>query len=416
MTDAQAMGLALQEARRAAEQGEVPVGAIVLHRGQVVGTGRNAPITAHDPTAHAEIVALRAAAAALGNYRLDDCELFVTLEPCAMCAGAMLHARLARVVYGAAEPKTGAAGSVLDLFANGALNHHTRLQGGVLGEQCGALMRDFFQQQRQLHARSRVPLREDALRTPAARFDGLADHPWASHGIGSLPSLAGLRLQYLDEGAEAADRGVGALTLLCVHGRHGWSHQYRAMLPVWTQAGHRVVAVDLPGFGQSDKPKREDAHRAEWHRSVLGELVEALDLRDTVLVLQGTGGLLALELPQQAPARYRGLVALDSTLSKAVMLRADGAAWPAGWPAVPPAQALQLLRDEPAPDASDALRAPFPDAGHSAGPRAFARLAQGFFAAPDWPAVQPPAAAAADGGATLAQRVLDAFAVGYSRA
>jgi len=113
MTDLQFMALALQQAHLAGQAGEVPVGAVVVRHGQVIGVGHNAPIGGHDPSAHAEIMALRAAAAALGNYRLDGCELFVTLEPCAMCSGAMLHARLQRVVYGAADPKTGAAGSVL---------------------------------------------------------------------------------------------------------------------------------------------------------------------------------------------------------------------------------------------------------------------------------------------------------------
>ena len=110
------MRLALEEARAAAEAGEVPVGAVVVHKGRVIGVGRNAPIASHDPTAHAEIVALRAAANALGNYRLEDCDLYVTLEPCAMCSGAMLHSRLRRVVFGAPDPKTGAAGSVFNLF------------------------------------------------------------------------------------------------------------------------------------------------------------------------------------------------------------------------------------------------------------------------------------------------------------
>mgnify|MGYP000729903520 CR=1 FL=1 len=127
MTEQDFMQLALTEARAAMAAGEVPVGAIVVRGGQVIATGRNAPIDAHDPTAHAEINALRAAAAALGNYRLDDCELYVTLEPCAMCAGAMLHARLKRVVFGAPDPKTGASGSVLNLFANAQLNHQTQV-------------------------------------------------------------------------------------------------------------------------------------------------------------------------------------------------------------------------------------------------------------------------------------------------
>src|SRR4029079_7360700 len=133
MSDATYMQQALAQARQAAASGEVPVGAVVVRRGEVIATGRNAPVDGHDPTAHAEIVALRAAAQALGNYRLDDCELFVTLEPCAMCSGAMLHARLKRVVFGAADPKTGAAGSGVGLFLQSHANHPPASQGGGLG-------------------------------------------------------------------------------------------------------------------------------------------------------------------------------------------------------------------------------------------------------------------------------------------
>ena len=145
MNDADYMGLALQEAQAAHAAGEVPVGAVVVHQGRVVGIGRNAPIHSHDPTAHAEIVALRAAAQALGNYRLDDCELFVTLEPCAMCSGAMLHARLRRVVFGASDSKTGAAGSVLDLFGQAQLNHQTQVEGGVRAPRVWSAAQRFLQ-------------------------------------------------------------------------------------------------------------------------------------------------------------------------------------------------------------------------------------------------------------------------------
>ena len=142
--DARFMEEALALALEAGACGEVPVGAVVVRDGEVVGRGCNAPISRADPTAHAEIVALRDAAARLGNYRLVDCELFVTLEPCAMCAGAIMHARIARVVFGASDPKTGACGSVLDLFAEARLNHHTEVLGGVLAERCGALLSSFF--------------------------------------------------------------------------------------------------------------------------------------------------------------------------------------------------------------------------------------------------------------------------------
>ena len=138
------MRLALELAAQAAEQGEVPVGAVLVTNGEVIGQGFNRPICAHDPTAHAEIQALREAAQHMSNYRLPGATLYVTLEPCTMCAGALMHARVARVVFGAPDPKTGACGSVVDLFAEARLNHHTQVHGGVLGEACAALLREFF--------------------------------------------------------------------------------------------------------------------------------------------------------------------------------------------------------------------------------------------------------------------------------
>lgn len=144
MDDGGFMGLALDLARAAGAAGEVPVGALIALGGEVVGRGSNQPVGRHDPTAHAEIMALRDAARHLGNYRLPGCTLYVTLEPCAMCAGAILHARIDRVVFGARDPKTGAAGSVLDLFAESRLNHHTAILGGVLAEECGSLLSSFF--------------------------------------------------------------------------------------------------------------------------------------------------------------------------------------------------------------------------------------------------------------------------------
>src|ERR1035437_11099253 len=149
MSDATFMTLALEQARLALAAGEVPVGAVVVRAEQVIAVGANAPITRHDPSAHAEMLALRSAAQLVGNYRLIDCELFVTLEPCAMCAGAMLHARLQRVVFGASDPKTGGAGSVLDLFANNQLNHQTQVQGGVLAQECAMMLQDFFKKRRE---------------------------------------------------------------------------------------------------------------------------------------------------------------------------------------------------------------------------------------------------------------------------
>jgi tRNA(adenine34) deaminase len=143
-TDEAYMRLALELAHQAALAGEVPVGAIIVKDGIIIGRGGNAPIESHDPTAHAEICAMRDAAQHLGNYRLVDCTLYVTLEPCAMCAGAMQHARIARLVYGASDPKTGACGSVINLMSEPKLNHHTEMTGGVLAGDCGAALSAFF--------------------------------------------------------------------------------------------------------------------------------------------------------------------------------------------------------------------------------------------------------------------------------
>lgn len=140
--------MALVQAKHAWEAGEVPVGAVLVKDGVVIAQGYNQPICSHDPTAHAEVMALRAASKVLGNYRLPGCELYVTLEPCVMCAGAMMHARLSRVVFGAADLKTGACGSVINLFEQEKLNHHTDIVAGVMAEECGQLLKDFFASRR----------------------------------------------------------------------------------------------------------------------------------------------------------------------------------------------------------------------------------------------------------------------------
>ncbi len=172
------MRMALDQAQNAWLVGEVPVGAVILRAGQVIATGYNRPITEHDPTAHAEIVALRHAAQLLGNYRLPECELIVTLEPCAMCAMALLHARFKRVVFGARDPKTGAAGSVLNLFEQPQLNHHTALIGGVLADQCGRVLQDFFTERRlQYRQRRALPAGDGAAAIPTGEAVELSTLP-----------------------------------------------------------------------------------------------------------------------------------------------------------------------------------------------------------------------------------------------
>lgn len=377
MSDTQFMTLALAQAREAAAQGEIPVGAVIVRHGQVIATGRNAPIGEHDPTAHAEIVALRAAARALGNYRLDECEMFVTLEPCAMCSGAMLHARLKRVVFGAGDAKTGAAGSVINLFELAQLNHQTVLQGGVLAEQGRALLQDFFRQRRagqKEDTRRRHPLREDALRTPDSAFRDLPGYPWSAHYVSDLPALGGLRLHYLDEvGEKTSTAGNPPLTYLCLHGSQGWSYQFRKMIPSWLKAGQRVIAPDLVGYGKSDKPKKERFHSLAVHRQILLELVDQLDLKNVVLVLDGDAGLLGRTLPMAASQRYRGVLVLNA--------RRDGGKF-SDWPGLSDSDSasLAVLR-LPASSEQDLIllkveqrvadAAPFPDQGHRAALRAF---------------------------------------------
>lgn len=383
MSDDAYMALALAQARQAAAAGEIPVGAVVVRQGQVIATGRNAPIDSHDPTAHAEIMALRAAAQVLGNYRLEDCELFVTLEPCAMCSGAMLQARLKRVIFGATEPKTGAAGSVIDLFAQARLNHQTELQGGVLAGQSTALLQAFFQQRRREQreaARQRHPLREDALRTPDAAFEQLEGYAWTPHYLSDLPALKGLRMHYLDEPAHQKEGGKVSSTFLCLHGGDAWSYQYRDMISPLLQAGHRVVAPDLIGFGKSDKPKKESFHSFSHHRQILVELVERLDLHNVVLVVQTWRDLMGLSLPMSAPQRYQGVWVINPPLigevkrwpiASSVWCQIEGRGDVPGDIALTAAKPLPLNAGN-----SAALHAPFPDKGHGAGLRAFARMSE----------------------------------------
>lgn len=370
MSDSDCMALALAEAKAAAAAGEVPVGAVVMHEGRVVGRGRNAPIGEHDPTAHAEIMALRDAARALGDYRLSGCELFVTLEPCAMCSGAMLHARLKRVVFGAHDPKTGAAGSVVDLFAQPSLNHQTQVQGGVMADECASSLGEFFRHRRAQQKLAAQPLREDALRTPDARFENLPDFPWTPRYLTDLPSAQGLRMHRIDEGPTDAAR-----TWLCLHGNPAWSYLYRHMLPVFLAAGDRVVAPDLFGFGRSDKPKHVSAHRFLWHRSVLLELIERLDLQRVVLVVQDWGGILGLTLPMAMPERFDGLLVMNTMLATGDAPLSPGfLAWRDMCARNPDFGVGRLLR-RGNPHLSDeaclAYDAPFPDRGHRAALRAF---------------------------------------------
>lgn len=276
------MRLALAQAQAAHEAGEIPVGAVVVKDGRVLGVGRNMPIGTHDPSAHAEIIALRAAARVLGNYRMEGCELYVTLEPCAMCAGALLHARLKRVIYGATDPKTGAAGSVLNLFAYQQLNHHTQVSAGVLADECSNTLRTFFQLRRQAHASQAQILMEDALRTPQSVFVGMQDYPFVSHFFRDAENLHGWRMHYLDEGPVDAMH-----TVLCLHDVPGWSYRFRALIPALSAKGIRVLSPDLIGFGISDKPKKVVAHTPYLHLHSLQRLLMSLGAPKVLVLAEG---------------------------------------------------------------------------------------------------------------------------------
>ncbi len=369
------MGLALAQALKAVHAGEVPVGAVLVRRHAdgsttVLAAAHNSPVTSHDPTAHAEVQVLREAARLHGNYRLDGCELFVTLEPCAMCAQAALHARLSRVVFGAREPKTGAAGSVVDLFSLPELNHQTRVTGGVLADECAEMLRGFFQTRREETRAQSDPLRDDAVRTPDERFEQLPGYPWQPHYVSTLPALGGWRMHYLDEGPRDAPT-----TWLCLHGNPAWSYLYRKMIPIFLANGDRMVAPDLIGFGRSDKPKKEVAHSFAWHRQVLLEWVERLDLRHVVLVVQDWGGLLGLTLPMASPERYRGLLVMNTTLATGDQPLSKGfLAWRDMCKRQPDFSVSRLFaRGNPRMSSEEcaAYDAPFPDRGHRAALRAF---------------------------------------------
>jgi tRNA(adenine34) deaminase len=368
---------ALREAREAAAQGEVPVGAVVVLGGAVIGRGRNGPVARHDPTAHAEVLALREAAQHLGNYRLEDCTLYVTLEPCAMCGGAMLQARVKRVVYGAAEPKTGAAGSVLDVFGYPQINHQTEVVRGVLEAECAALMGDFFRRRRQENkARDRVlephPLKDTALRSGAKAFANLPHWPWQPQWRSDLPALAGLRMAVVDEGPKDA-----ATTWLCLHGSPAWGYAFRHEMAVWAASGHRIVVPDLPGFGRSDRPKRDKAHSAAWHAQVLAELVQALDLREAVLVGQGDGARLGLAVAERMPQRFRGAWLVDAWPQAAQPEKRrqwfEQAARKPSWNVGGALQAQESVAGCAAAE-QQAWNAPFAEPGHRAALKAWPRV------------------------------------------
>lgn len=281
------MQAALLEAQKAGQAGEVPVGAVLVRDGKLLSTGRNASIKHNDPTAHAEMVALRAAAQVVGNYRLHDATLYVTLEPCAMCAGAILHARIQRLVFAASDPKTGAAGSVLNLFANTQLNHQTQVEHGVLGHACAHELKQFFSARRG----NPSPLRQDALRTPESFFSGLVDRPHTDFFTPTSAAFAGLRMAYSCEGPWVNARGW-----LLLHGMRDWRYVWRHLMPALAHAGDTVLAPDLIGFGESDKPKRISAHHLQNHVDALMEWLHRGSIHEWIVVFDSSAAPLVKAL------------------------------------------------------------------------------------------------------------------------
>ena len=367
--DTEWMKEALALAKKAGDAGEVPVGAIVVCDDKIIGRGSNASLSLNDPTAHAEVMALRDAANHIQNYRLENCTLYVTLEPCTMCAGAVLNSRIQRVVYGASEPRTGAAGSVVDVFSNKALNHQTHITRGVLAEESAQLLQEFFKPKRM----NANPLREDALRPADEWFEGIPDYPWTPQYLANLPSLNGLRLHYLD--VNLKENSSDQLTYLCLHGNPAWSYLYRKMIPVFAEHGHRVIAPDLIGFGKSDKLKKAQAHSFEFHRNVLLEFIEHLDLRQVVLVVQDWGGILGLTLPMSAPNRFAGLLVMNTSLTTGEMPLSEGflswRAWCKDNPDFDVGKLFARGNKHMSPDETNAYNRPFTDKGHRAALHAF---------------------------------------------
>lgn len=348
-TDRAYMRLALKSAHQAALQGEVPVGAVLVHVPshtvvgakvihEVIGCAHNQPITLHDPTAHAEVLALRQGAQRLSNYRLDECELYVTLEPCAMCAQAIMHARLRRVIFGALEPKTGAAGSVLNLFSYPELNHHTEVLSGLLAEESQAILQHFFAERRRLAKESNEPLPDTALRTPDERFTDVWKL-WPEYQAGStyeqsLPELQGLRLHSLDLGRhDSSSVWVG------LHGYDAWWPQLRSWAHSKLVHDCRVLLPDLIGFGMSDKPKKVSWHDLHKHVTYLISWLKQKDVKKCWIHYNKQQRKLAERLKSEAPDLIMGISALDNKLL------------------------------DPLPE--QIQHAPYPDTGHEAAPKAW---------------------------------------------
>jgi len=321
------MQVALQQAHGAAQKGEVPVGAAIYQNGVLIAKAHNAPIAHCDPTAHAEVLVLQEAAKVLGNYRLQDCTLYVSLEPCAMCAGAIFNARVREVVFAAKDAKSGVAGSVLNLFEDARINHHTRVRGGVLAQESVQLLQSFFQSQRQwirqeASAAKRF-LREDALRKPITEISGFeAPHAQSAYHVLQGPDpLKGMRLHYRQ--MPALGELVGKKTYLCLHGANTSSNFFEPLLialgrsltsdlPFSTPlAAPRVLVPDFLGHGASDRFKKPQAHRFAGGMQALLEWMEEVDVQELEVITHDASLVWGLVLKALMPQRVSSLVMVN---------------------------------------------------------------------------------------------------------
>lgn len=355
------MSLALAQAQVGEALGEVPVGAVLVLDGEVIAAGHNRTVSTCDPTAHAEMVAIRTAAKALGNYRLTQCTLYVTLEPCAMCMGAVLHSRISRLYYGTKDPKTGACGSVLNIPGEPRINHHCEVHGGILQMQCAQHLMAYFQRLRNEKRRlARAPLREDAVRTDNRVLAPLLPHA-ESVQVDNLLASHGLRIQVWQ--APHPTQNPDCL-VLCLHGATSWSYIYHSLFSEKIPANATVWAVDLPGHGGSDKTKKGgELLDSAFQLHVVTELLGRVGAHRIHILAQDTGGELGLRLAAVFPDRISGFTLLNPACSD--FQSADRPATPVrSWQQFKTFIGTQSDGDL---DVAEALLAPYPDAGHVAG-------------------------------------------------
>jgi tRNA(adenine34) deaminase len=323
------MGVALEQARLAQAVGEVPVGAAVFLGERLIAKAHNLPVSSHNPCAHAEILALQEAGRQLGNYRLEGCTLFVTLEPCVMCAGAILNSRIKRLVFGATDERAGAAGSVINVFDNPSLNSHTQVQSGFMADDCAKPLVDFFKlrrvQSKVVREQTQQYLREDALRPEMLELKRLMSH-WQEAGLVSvyvndLSSHPGLRLHHWDMQAQKTCAPLPTApdheqkTWLCLHGLGSSGAFFAPWAIERARLGERVLMPDLMGFGLSDHLR--NAARFDLHAQVLllEEWFDRMNLKRVHLMSHDWSAQLALSLVPRLGSKVASWLCLNPNLN-----------------------------------------------------------------------------------------------------